>query len=524
MTRLSERTQPATSEPTTAPPDGKRRRGRRRALTWASLTLAVVVLGAAGTGWAYYRHLNSNLHKASLNLGDRRLRKPPPNAAGETPLNILLIGTDSRNSPDDLALGGSQDSVGRPGLADVEMLVHLSADRSNISVLSIPRDTRVTIPKCTDPQTGHVYRQTEDIINTSLANGGPGCTVAAWENLTGIPVDHFMMVDFSGVVSMADAIGGVPVCVDANIYSHDRLGHGSGLKLPKGTHTVTGVQALAWLRTRYGFDDNTDIARTHAQHMYLGSMMRQLRSGSKLSDPAQLMSLAEAATKALTVDPGLGSVTKLYGLADELKKVPASRTTMTTMPFDWDPRDDAHVIPNADAEKLFAMIRGDVPLDGRPASPATRPQGPGPSPTPSDTAAPKGRIAVTVENGTGTIALDPVPGRASEIAAVLAAQGFDRAAADDSLTPQADTTISYPGNDLQADAQSVAKALGLPASAVRKSTAVSGITLVVGADWRSGTTYPASRTAPATKVPDTAAALSGEDSSACMHVNPDYTW
>ena len=148
------------------------------------------------------------------------------------------------------------------------MLLHLSADRTNMSVVSMPRDTLLEIPKCTDPDTGKVYAasSTPTMTNESLGRGGPGCTVATWEKLTGIHIDHFMMVDFAGVVSMADAIGGVPVCVDANIYSHTSDGHGSGLKLEKGTTYIKGEQALQWLRTRYGFEDGSDIARAKAQH------------------------------------------------------------------------------------------------------------------------------------------------------------------------------------------------------------------------------------------------------------------
>ena len=152
----------------------------------------------------------------------------------------------------------------------------------------IPRDTRVTIPKCTDPDDRQgLPADRRDRSNQSLQHGGPGCTVATWEELTGIYIDHFMMIDFAGVVSMADAIGGVPVCVNNNVYSHDSKGHGSGLKLKKGTHSVKGEQALQWLRTRYGFEDGTDIGRAKAQHMYMNSMVRQLQGGHQAHRPGQ---------------------------------------------------------------------------------------------------------------------------------------------------------------------------------------------------------------------------------------------
>ena len=297
--------------------------------------LAVVILGGAGAGYLYYEHLNGNIRHDDLNIGDAKDRAAgtKANSDGQTALNILLIGSDARDTAANQKLGGAKYDFGGPPLADVQMLLHVSADRSNMSVVSMPRDTLLDIPKCTDPDDGTIYPALHGgMTNASLSRGGPGCTVATWEKLTDIHIDHFMMIDFAGVVSMADAIGGVPVCVDANVYSHTSTGKGSGLKLEKGTHSVKGEQALQWLRTRYGFEDDTDLARAKAQHMYMNSMVRELRASAKLTNPNKLRKLAEAATKAITVDDGLDTVSKLYDLAGELQKVPTDRITMTTMP------------------------------------------------------------------------------------------------------------------------------------------------------------------------------------------------
>ncbi|WP_370419552.1 LCP family protein [Streptomyces sp. QH1-20] len=523
-----------------APKNRAAKRKRKRAARiarWTALSLAVIALGTAAAGYFYYEHLNGNLKKSNLNLGDKQLDRSAANAAGQRPLNILILGSDSRNSKENVALGGAREDAGRKPLADVQMLVHVSADRSNMSVISVPRDTRVTIPKCTDPEDGTVYKETDrQIINTSLMNGGPGCTVAAWEELTGIPVDHFMMIDFAGVVSMADAVGGVPVCVDANVYDKD-----SGLRLTKGSHKVKGEQALQWLRTRHGFEDGSDIGRTHAQHIYMNAMVRQLKGGTKLSDPGQLTDLAEAATKALTVDKDLGSVKKLYDLGNDIKRVPSERITMTTMPWVSDPLDpDAHVIPKpGDADKLFSLVRNDIALDGK-----DKKSDKGPKPTVP--AAPKGAIALTVFNGTGTAAQPPATRRASDIAEFLVKSGFTKATSDSTPRAQADTTITYPKTAERPDAEAVAKALGLPESALRMSPTVDRVTLVIGGDWRAGTKYPKTEepeesdaskepTAGATgdgkkddkggkdgddKAPKSSDPLNGNDTSACMNVNP----
>nr|WP_229914764.1 LCP family protein [Streptomyces chartreusis] len=495
--------------------DGRPR--RRRVLRWSATVLAVVILGTAGAGYLYYQHLNGNLKKDDLNIGDAKDRaaESEANAAGQTPLNILLIGSDARDTEENQKLGGAKETFGGTPLADVQMLLHVSADRSNMSVVSMPRDTLVDIPKCTDPDSGDVFESRQrTMTNQSLGRGGPGCTVATWEKLTDIHIDHFMMIDFSGVVSMADAIGGVPVCVDKNIHSKDSQGHGSGLKLEKGTTYVKGEQALQWLRTRYGFEDGSDLARAKAQHQYMNSMVRELRKNAKLSNPNKLRKLAEAATNALTVDEGIGTVAKLYDLAGELKKVPTSRITMTTMPNQYV---GSRVEPTEDATKLFRLVREDIALDGKDKKKTTE------ETAPTDPAAADGEIAVQVQNGTRTDVLAPVSGRATTVAGLLVDKGFTRAVADSSTTPTADTTVvRYPSAELEGDAQRLAKALGIPAKAVEKSTDVSGVTLVVGADWREGTAYKAPKQDD--RTPDTAEALNASDTKACMKVSDGFTW
>ncbi len=492
--------------------------GKRRVLRWGSSVLALLILGAAGAGYLYYEHLNGNIRKEDLTLGDKRMADHKANAAGQTPLNILLIGSDARDSEANQKLGGAKETFGAPPLADVQMLLHLSADRSNLSVVSMPRDTMLKMPKCTAPD-GEVFpASTGDVqTNQSLGRGGPGCTVATWYELTGIRIDHFMMIDFAGVVSMADAIGGVPVCVSDNIYSRGADGRGgSGLKLEKGTTYVKGEQALQWLRTRYGFEDGSDLARAKAQHQYMNSMVRELRKGTKLTDPGKLMNLAEAATNALTVDKGLDTVKKLYDLAEELKKVPTKRITMSTMPNVYGTGVNAgRVYPKAgDAEQLFRMVREDMPLDGKASK--RKPE------EPKDPSAPVGEIAVAVRNGTATDTLGPVSGRAGDVAGQLKEAGFTRTTVDpDNVTKSARTGILYPSADLEGDAQAVAKALGIPISQVKKSTEVSGISLAVGADWREDGAYPVSKGKE--KTPESAGALNGEEKG-CMQVDPKYTW
>ncbi|MFF4259997.1 LCP family protein [Streptomyces sp. NPDC001663] len=507
---------------------GRRRKGPRRGrrvLRWSATTLSVLILGTAGAGYLYYQHLNGNIQKGERSSGDAKAQKTKANAAGQTPLNILLIGSDSRNSDENVKLGGAKYDRGSPPLGDVQMLIHLSADRKSAAMVSIPRDTRVDIPKCTDPDTGKVYPATTDIINTTLARGGAGCTLATWENLTGVYIDHWMTIDFSGVVRMADAIGGVDVCVRQNVWDHPTAAvpGGSGLKLTAGTHTVEGKQALQWLRTRHAW--GSDLMRARAQHMYLNSMIRTLKKQNVFTDTGRLTDLAEAATKSLKVSEEIGTVKKLYDLGMQLKSVPTDRITSVTMPNVTDPRNADHVVPDpANADKLWEMVRDDVSLDNKGKASGAKKTTAEKEATKAPSAA-DDQIGVVVQNATGTSTLAPVSGRAGVVSEELLQKGFSKASKDVTAGLSEDrTVVRYPSAELEGDAQRIAKSLGIPLSSVKRSTDVSGVTVVVGADWRTGTTYPKQSKPKAGDLPGNADAINGSDSGQCMDVYKPYRW
>ncbi|MER7898126.1 LCP family protein [Streptomyces sp. NPDC096046] len=511
-----------------------RRRGRRRISRWSAIVLSVLILGTAGAGYLYYRHLNGNIDKGKRNSGETEVEKTRPNAAGQTPLNILLIGSDSRNSAENVKLGGGRDNVGSKPLADVQMLLHVSADRESASVVSIPRDTRVDIPKCVDPDTGDTYPAKNTIINETLQRGGPGCTLATWQNLTGVYIDHWMMVDFAGVVDMADAIGGVPVCVNQNVWDRPLSGQrgGSGLKLKAGEHKVQGKQALQWLRTRHAW--GSDPLRAKAQHMYMNAMIRTLKEQNAFTDTGRLMRLAEAGTKALKVSEEIGTVKELYDLGMQLKSVPTNRVTMTTMPWIEDPLNRNHLVPKPeDADTMWAMLRDDVSFDkaGKARSAAT--SGPSPASGPSSAsgtatapaAAPAAGLSVSVVNGTASDEQAAVAQRAAAIVAVLRQKGFTRAVASGRPEPHARTQVTYPkstGEQGRANALSVAEAVGVPSGQVRATDDVT-TTLTIGSDWREGTAYPKQKAPEAGDLPESADALTA-DQQECMDVYPPYRW
>jgi hypothetical protein len=259
--------------------------------------------------------------------------------------------------------------------------------------------------------------------------------------------------------------------------------------------------------------------------MYMNSMMRELRGQNVFTDTGRLMDLADAATKSLKVSEEITTVKKLYDLGMQLKSVPTNRITMTTMPSVQDPLDRNHVVPaGADAEKMWAMLRDDVPFDKNSTG---KPTGKKPAEKVSaDPAAPDAEIGVLVQNATRSDSLGVVNGRANTISQALVQQGFTRAASDTSGSyAEERTVVRYPSAELEGDAQRVAKSLGIPLTSVKRSADVSGVTVVVGGDWREGTTYPKQSKPKAGDLPENSDALNGDaDSGKCMDVYGPYRW
>ncbi|MFF8382010.1 LCP family protein [Streptomyces sp. NPDC015661] len=501
--------------------------GKRKVLRWVAITLSVLILGTAGAGFLYYKHLNDNIRGGSRAGGDSGVKKAAPNALGDTPLNILLIGSDSRADAKNVALGGGKDLRDNKPLADVQMLLHLSADRKNASVTSIPRDTIVPIPECKSEDGKETFPATANQpINETLGRGGPGCTLTTWETLTGVYIDHWIVVDFAGVVAMADEVGGVPVCVKpTGVSDHPTRAQpgGSGLKLPAGTSEVKGKQALQWLRTRHAF--GSDQMRAKAQHMYMNGMVEKLQKQNAWTDTGRLMGLAETATSALQVSDEIKSVKGLFDLSMQLKNVKLDRLTTVNIPTaEWSQDKNKNVLVKSSAEKMFAMLRDDVAFDknGNPAD--AKPKATA-SAKPKATAEAPGSLAVTVVNGTGSDEEPAAEGRAGAVTEILRGKGFTQAESSKEGASRKDTVVTYPkadGDQGKANAQSVAKALGLPDSAVRADAKAQGLTLTVGADWREGAVYkkPA---AEAGDIPDGAEVLRGDDKG-CMYIYPPYQW
>ncbi|MFC1434305.1 LCP family protein [Streptacidiphilus sp. N1-3] len=491
--------------------------GRKKVVLIVALVLLTPLVAGGGylgyTAWKLDHNIKSdNLFNGTT--GNAGVEKA--DAFGRTPINLLVIGSDGRDNKADCKIGGD---CGPGANADVEMVVHISADRSNATVMSIPRDLETELPACTDAKTG-AHRDAGTGMINSVLTYGPGCSVAAIHQLTGIPIDHFAMIDFSGVVNMSDAVGGVSVCVDNNVY--DPYSH---LKLKKGTHVLKGLAALEFVRTRHGFGNGGDLGRADAQHIFLTQTINAMKSSKTFTNPGRMLSLATAATKALTVDSKLKSITSLLGLADDLNKVPTDRMTFTTMQTGADPADVNRLVIAAGAQTLFNSISNDQSLTtatGKATAAGASATASAPaSAAPTYKSVPSSQIAVRVENGSTT------PGRATALHDALVQQGYSSNSTIGNAPSNTvkTTSIEY-GTGRLDNAKQVAASLGLPASALKQTTGTK-VTLVIGADWPSGLVFPGGTAkAPAvnTKVAlNNASAKTGNQVNTCAHVGTQDT-
>ncbi|BDH03455.1 LCP family protein [Streptomyces seoulensis] len=342
---------------------GLARRRRRRWAGGGALGAAVVLLVAGGVGWALYARLSDNItpdEAAARELA--RYDRERPTALVSGAQNILLIGSDTRAGSDNGKYGRDTGSE----RSDTTILLHLAADRHSATAVSLPRDLMVRVPACPSAD-GRRGEPAFAMLNHAFQLGGSACTIRTVEELTGIRVDHHMVVDFSGFKQMVDAVGGVRVCLKEPI--DDKA---AGLKLPAGRVTLDGEQALGYVRARKSLGDGSDTDRMERQQRFLGALVEKVRGDGVLMNPVKLYPLLDGATSALTTDPELASLRGLYRLVRGLRDIPTEQVQFLTVPreaYVYDSDRDQLVQP--DAGELFARLRADRPVGVADSSPET---------------------------------------------------------------------------------------------------------------------------------------------------------
>jgi LCP family protein required for cell wall assembly len=326
-----------------------------------------------------YRSLNQNL---SVLDPAKFLENRPDKEVVEgdhQPINVLVMGSDSRdgdNNIDGLAEGGER--------SDTTMILHLSADRKQAYGVSLPRDAMVERPDCKKAN-GEVIPGGFAMWNAAFAYGGPLCTVQQTEQLTGILIDHFVVVDFSGFKDMVNAVDGVEICVPEEVNDT----HGN-IHLDAGRREVRGKEALDYVRVRSNISANGDIGRMKRQQVFIASMVNKVMSGQTLANPIRLINFLKAATKSLTVDKDMNNLKDMADLAAQFRNIKLSDIKFITVPWDVWPEDHNRLIwKTEESQELWRKIRKDLPLSKRLSSEAvTADETPGTSSKPSSSSSP----------------------------------------------------------------------------------------------------------------------------------------
>ena len=271
------------------------------------------------------------------------------------PISVLVIGSDTREGQGSTEYGPVGSS-----LADVIILFHISADRKNAVALSFPRDLMVAVPSCPDPDGGEPSSPKEFAqINSTLQIGGPACTLLAVQQLTGVTIPYLAMIDFKGVIAMSEAVGGVDVCVAQPINDPK-----TNLYLDAGEHTLEGADALAFLRTRYGVGDGSDLSRISNQQVFLTSLARKLKDEGALTNPFSMFRIGTAALENMTLSNSLTNLGVIFGMAREANDVDLDKITFLKLPvydLEGEYAGRVAVVPER-AQLLFDKIANDEPL------------------------------------------------------------------------------------------------------------------------------------------------------------------
>lgn len=286
---------------------------RRRALKVTKIVVAALAMftlvGVSISAYAV-NSITDNFQTVNISAAGEEKQLPPEIASFSGEVNLLVLASDTRAGQGEAY--GEVDSV----LADVIMLFHVNAAHDNATVVSFPRDLMVDAPACTDPDTGQTYGADFVQINSTLSRGGPGCTLATVEAITGMNIPFLAMVDFNGVVAMSNAIGGVEVCLSSPIDDDN-----TGIHLEAGNHTLVGFDAVQFLRTRYGVGDGSDLGRIGLQQVFLSALARKVKSDETLTNLPLLYNLARSATQNVKLSESLASLDTLVSLAKVLKDV-----------------------------------------------------------------------------------------------------------------------------------------------------------------------------------------------------------
>jgi LCP family protein required for cell wall assembly len=331
---------------------------------------ALLALGATGGATAYSR-LQGNIQAVDVTalLPSARPTVPPPaDPSAGKPLNILLMGSDNR-------AGANAKIAGEvAGMrSDTTIVLHLSANRTRVELVSIPRDTLVKIPVClrsdgskSTPRTGMFNSAFAIGASAGKVSDAAACAMNTVETNTHVFLNGYVVIDMTGFTRMIDALGGVPICIQNDMDSP-----AAGLHVKAGAQTLNGTTALAFARARKGkgLGDGSDTGRIVRQQQLLAATVRMVQSKNLLTDGPALLKFLSAATSSITANPELASISHLTGLAYSLRGT--GTVTFMTIPFGPAPSDPNRVVMTPAADAVWANLIADKPISpAKPAAPA----------------------------------------------------------------------------------------------------------------------------------------------------------
>ena len=287
-----------------------------------SLSLGVVLL--ASLSWIGLGHVSGKI--ARINVFAELDNRPKKTSKA---LNYLIVGSDTREGLTKaemkaLRVGSTKTAAG--GRSDTMLLVHISKQRDKAYLVSLPRDSLVTIPAHTSTDGKSQIAARQNKLNAAFAFGGAPLLIQTIEGATNLKIDHYIEVSFAGFAGIVNALGGIDVCTKVNI--DDPKSH---LVLSAGTHTLDGIEALKYVRTR-DFDGRGDIGRMQRQQQFMSSVIKKASSTGVLLNPIKIVNFMNAAISTIKMDENL-SEGDLLDLAKQMRGLSSGNVRTLTVPL-----------------------------------------------------------------------------------------------------------------------------------------------------------------------------------------------
>ncbi|WP_454170884.1 LCP family protein [Microbacterium maritypicum] len=335
----------------------------------AGITLGVVLVSAIAVAAFVVTDYFNRFNEGAATLEDAPEVEPPSISAFPGEFSVLLIGTDECGEVSTGLLGERCSEADGGILNDVNLLVHVSAEPRKVTVISFPRDLMLETPECTLPDGSVASATRKTQINSIFQRAGISCVAKTITDLTGVEIPFAAKIDFDGVIDVTDAIGGVEVCIGGEGIRDDQ----TAIDWEPGPRTVSGYEALQFIRTRHGVGDESDMARVSNQQQYMSRLVKKIMSDEVLSDPGKVLGLANTVVDNIDPSDKLANPVRLAQLALSVKDVPFSEFVFLQYPVFADPDDSDRVIPNRDAAATIwdalkagqpVQLTGDVSNNG----------------------------------------------------------------------------------------------------------------------------------------------------------------